>query len=168
MNLNSTSRAALLEEGSDARFRQMVYDLFTISNHMQSVRDHVASRIGVTSPQYGILMAIAEMQGEIGVSVKLLAAHLHVSGAFVTAETGKLLKLGFLEKRPNPNDRRGVRLTLSENGRRKTSQILPELCRINDIFFGELDKKKFEELSVMAADMIGPAKEAVRKTSTNK
>jgi len=164
MNLKTTSREDLLTQGSDVRFRQMVYDLFTISTHMQSVRDHVASRIGISGPQYSILMAVAEMQNDVGVSVKRVAEHLHVSGAFVTAETGKLLKLGYLEKRPNPEDRRGVRLTLSARGVEVTRLILPELCRINDIFFGGLDKNAFEVLSDIAADMIAPAEEALRKT----
>jgi MarR family transcriptional regulator, organic hydroperoxide resistance regulator len=165
MNLKTTSREDLLAQGSDARFRQMVYDLFTISTHMQSVRNHMASRIGISGPQYSILMAIAEMQNEIGVSVKRVAEHLHVSGAFVTAEAGKMLKLGYLEKRPNPEDRRGVRLTLSAKGTEETGLILPELCSINDVFFGGLDKNDFEGLADIAANMIAPAEEALRKTT---
>ena len=165
MNLKTTSREELLVGGSDAKFRQMVYDLFTISTHMQSVRDHVAVRVGVTGPQYSILLAIAEMQDNVGVGVKRVADHLHVSGAFVTAETGKLLKLGYLVKRPNPEDRRRVRLTLSAKGRHETDQVLAELCRINDIFFGDLDKKAFDKLSEIAASMIDSAKEALRNTT---
>jgi MarR family transcriptional regulator, organic hydroperoxide resistance regulator len=165
MNLNTTSREDLLTQGSDARFRQMVYDLFTISTHMQSVRDHVASRIGISGPQYSILMAIAEMQNDVGVSVKRVAEHLHVSGAFVTVESGKLLKLGYLEKRPNPEDRRGVRLTLSAKGAEETRLVLPELCQINDVFFGGLGKNAFEVLADIAAGMITPAEEALRKTT---
>ncbi len=165
MNLKTASREDLLDGGSDARFRQMVYDLFTISTHMQSVRDYVAGRMGVSGPQCSILMAIAEMQGEVGVGVKRVADHLHVSGAFVTAETGKLLKQGYLVKRLNPEDRRRVRLTLSAKGRQETDQMLPELCRLNDIFFGKLDKSSFERLSDIAASMIEPAKAAVLNTS---
>ena len=160
MKLKSTNRAELLEEGSDARFRQLVYDLFTISTHMQSVRDHVAGRIGVTGPQYSILLAIAEMGNDVGVSVKRVAEHLHVSGAFVTAETGKLIKTGFLNKQPDPDDGRAVRLTLSEQGLVEIERVLPELREINDIFFGGLNKSDFEDLSAIIAGMIGRAEHA--------
>ena len=110
-------------------------------------------------------MTIAEMQGDIGVSVKHIAEHLHVSGAFVTAETGKLVKLGYLEKRRNPEDRRGVRLTLSAQGQQQIDHVLPDLCRINDTFFGDLGQDEFGKLSEIATSMVGPAEKAVRNTS---
>jgi len=165
MQFKTTNREELLEAGSDARFRQLVYDLFTLSTHMQNLRDHVAGLIGVTGPQYSIIMKIAEMQGDIGVSVKHIAEHLHVSGAFVTAETGKLVKLGYLEKRRNPEDRRGVRLTLSAQGQQQIDHVLPDLCRINDTFFGDLGQDEFGKLSEIATSMVGPAEKAVRNTS---
>ena len=87
-------RPELLRDGSDLAFRQMVSDLFTISARMQTVRDAVAERLGVSGPQSGILLAIWELQGGDGVGVKRIAGHLHVSGAFVTAETGRLARGG--------------------------------------------------------------------------
>jgi len=167
MKLKSTNRHELLEEGSDARFRQLVYDLFTISTHMQSVRDHVAERIGVSGPQYSILLAIAEMGNDVGVSVKRVAAHLHVSGAFVTAETGKLIKAGYLNKQQDPNDRRAVRLTLSANGLAEIERVLPELREINDTFFGGLSKSDFEDMSAIIAGMIEGAEHATKNTNSD-
>jgi DNA-binding MarR family transcriptional regulator len=167
MQFQTTNRAELLEQGSDARFRQLVYDLFTLSTHMQNVRDHIAGHIGVSGPQYSIIMAIAEMQGDIAVSVKRIAEHLHVSGAFVTAETGKLNKAGFLDKNQNPEDRRGVRLTLSLKGLQEIEKILPELNRINEVFFGNLSQQEFLALSSIAASMIKPAQQAIKNTATD-
>jgi len=51
-------------------------------------------------------MSVNHLEHRGEVSVGMIAGHLHVSGAFVTSETGKLLKLGFLTKRPDPKDRR--------------------------------------------------------------
>ncbi len=167
MKLKSTNRDELLEAGSDVRFRQLVYDLFTISTHMQSVRDHVAERIGVTGPQYSILLAIAEMGNDVGVSVKRVAEHLHVSGAFVTAETGKLIKTGYLNKQQDQDDRRAVRLTLSTKGLTEIERVLPELREINDTFFGSLNKPEFEDLSTIIAGMIGGAERATENTNSD-
>tara|TARA_B100000315_G_scaffold250997_1_gene284889 strand:- start:1197 stop:1700 length:504 start_codon:yes stop_codon:yes gene_type:complete len=166
MKLKSTNRAELLEGGSDARFRQLVYDLFTISTHMQSVRDHIAGRIGVTGPQYSILLAIAEMGNDVGVGVKRVAEHLHVSGAFVTAETGKLIKAGYLNKQQDSDDRRAVRLTLSTKGRREIEVVLPELRQVNDVFFSGLNKSEFEALSDIIAGMIDGAEQATENATS--
>ena len=158
----TTDRSALLVDESDEQFRQLVYDLFTIANHMQTVREGMANRIGVTGPQYSILMAIAEMHDKGGVGVKSVADHLHVTGAFVTSETGKLIKQGLLQKRSAPRDRRRVLLTLTEKGQEAFDAILPELSRINDVFFSSLDKTTFRQLSGTIESMVPYAQAATK------
>src|SRR5215471_21367828 len=61
--------AALLEKGSDRRFRTLVNDLLTIASRMEIVRAHLAARIGISGPQYSILVAVGYLQGEHGVAV---------------------------------------------------------------------------------------------------
>jgi DNA-binding MarR family transcriptional regulator len=100
--LATVSRSALLERGGDRRFRQLVYDLLTISVRMETVRTHLAQRIGITGPQYSVLAAIAQFQGVDGVSVGKVAEVLHVSSAFITAETRQLERLGLIMKAINP------------------------------------------------------------------
>jgi len=151
----TVGRPELLRGGSDLAFRQMVSDLFTISARMQMVRDAVAERMGVSGPQSGILLAIWELQGDGGVGVKRIADHLHVSGAFVTAETGRLARAGIIEKRPNPADRRRVLLSLTATGRAALRNVVPELRRINDLFFGSLDGADFDALRTLAGKLVG-------------
>ena len=67
------SHAALLDRGSDKRFRQLVYDLLTLSVRMEMVREHLGRQMGITGPQYCVLVAVAHLQGEAGVSVGALA-----------------------------------------------------------------------------------------------
>lgn len=157
----TVSRAALLDRGSDRRFRQLVYDLLTIAARMTMVREYLGRRIGISGPQYSIVMAVAQLQGECGVSVGAVAACLHVTSAFVAAETGKLVKLGLLLKRLNPEDRRGVLLSLSPAGRRRIDQLSPEIGAINDLFFGTLNRSAFDALSAAAAAMVGSSRKAV-------
>lgn len=158
----TTDREALLVDGSDDLFRQLVYDLFTIANHMQTVREGIAGQIGVTGPQYSILMAIAEMQEKGGAGVKSVAKHLHVSGAFVTSETGKLIKRGLLLKKRDLDDGRRVLLTLTKNGQAIIEKILPELSRINDVFFSSLDETSFIQLARQIENMVPYAQAATK------
>ena len=48
----TVSRPALLEKGSDDRFRRLVYDLLTIASRMTTVREHLGGRMGISAPQY--------------------------------------------------------------------------------------------------------------------
>ena len=86
----TASQAALLENGSDDRFRRLVYDLLTIANRMTTVREHLGARMGISAPQYSLLMAVGQFQGARGVGVTAIAKVLHVSSAFVATESNKL------------------------------------------------------------------------------
>ena len=123
----TVSRDALLDGGSDRRFRSLVSDLFTISARMEIVREHLARRLGITGPQYSLIVAVAHLQGQAGISVGSMAQSLHVSSAFVASETGKLVRRGFLLKRINPLDRRGVLLSIAPAGRLKLDRISEEI-----------------------------------------
>ncbi|HUT48858.1 MAG TPA: MarR family winged helix-turn-helix transcriptional regulator [Alphaproteobacteria bacterium] len=150
----TVSQGALLSGGSDARFRQMVYDLFTVSVRMETVRDALAKDLGVSGPQYSILMAIARLAGTGGVPVGQVADQLHVTGAFVTVETGKLVRAKLVEKSPNPKDGRSVLLRLSERGAKRLERLAPKVCAVNDRFFGVLDRADFETLARIASALV--------------
>jgi DNA-binding MarR family transcriptional regulator len=158
----TVSRDPLLENGSDRRFRQLVYDLLTIAVRMEAVRDHHAARMGITAAQYSVMMAIAQFQGRSGVGVGALAKTLHVSSAFIASETGKLARLGLVTKRPNPSDGRGVLLSLTQAGRQRIARVSPDIRAVNDMFFAELDRGTFQALSVGAASLVRGSQKAVQ------
>jgi DNA-binding MarR family transcriptional regulator len=159
---NTVSHAALLERGSDRRFRHLVHDLLTIATRMDLVRAYLGRQIGLSGPQYSLLIAIAHVQGERGVSVGSVASALHVTSAYITAESGKLLQRGLLGKRSNPSDRRSVLLTLSPRGRAAIDGLNAKIRAVNDQFFGDLDRGSFLDLSGAAAQLIIGSDRALR------
>ena len=159
---STISREALLDGESDQRFRALVHDLLTIAARMEAVRDHHGRRMGISGPQYSVLMAVAHLQRDSGVSVGTVAQALHVSSAFVAAETGKLARRRLLLKQPNLQDRRGVLLSLAPAGRLAIDRSTAEIRSINDIFFGELDTKTFVTLCNAAAALVEGSRKSVR------
>jgi DNA-binding MarR family transcriptional regulator len=159
----TVSRAALLDNGSDERFRRLVYDLFTIAARMETVREHLARRIGITAPQYSVVMAIAQLQGRSGVSVGALAKVLHVSSAFIASETGKLARQGLVTKRQNPKDRRGVLLGLTRAARHRIARLTPEIRAVNDLFFGPLNRAGFEGLAAASASLVNSSHRVMQR-----
>jgi MarR family transcriptional regulator, organic hydroperoxide resistance regulator len=158
----TVSRRALLESGSDRRFRTLVHDLLTISTRMEMVRGHLGARLGVSGPQYSLLVAIARLQGEDGTSVSAVATALHVSSAFVASETGKLAQRGLISKRANPRDRRVVLLRIAPAGRIEIGRIGAEIRAINDLFFGALDNKAFAALSAAVGSLVLSSAKAIQ------
>jgi DNA-binding MarR family transcriptional regulator len=158
----TVSRAALLNAGSDHRFRVMVADLLTISTRMELVREHLGVRMGISGPQYSLMVAVAHLQGEKGISVGALAQALHVSSAFVASEAGKLAGRKLLLKRTNPLDRRGVLLSVAPAGRLAIDRVSAEIRAVNDLFFGALDMDSFAALSAAAGALVESSDKAVR------
>jgi DNA-binding MarR family transcriptional regulator len=158
----TTARAELMTDGTGERFRHLVNDLLTIAVRMDAVRERFAQLVGVTPPQYTILVTIAQLEGAGGAAtVRALAEHTHVSGAFVTAETGKLARLGLLAKRPNPADGRSVLVALTPRARKALAAALPHIRAVNDVFFGPLGADDFERLALTAARIVAASPAAV-------
>jgi MarR family transcriptional regulator, organic hydroperoxide resistance regulator len=162
----TVSRRALLDAGSDRRFRTLLHDLFTIAARLELVREHLGRRLGISGPQYTVLAAVAHLQGEHGTSVSAVARALHVSSAFVATETGKLAQRGLLDKRTNPHDRRGVLVSLSRLGRSQIRCIGAEIRSVNDLFFGGLDGKAFTALSAAASALVTGSRKAIALVGT--
>jgi DNA-binding MarR family transcriptional regulator len=158
----TTSRAPLLKGGSDHRFRVLVADLFTIATRMEMVREHFGRRMGISGPQYSIVVAVAHLQGRNGISVGTLAQALHVSSAFIATEGGKLVRRRLLLKRVNPLDRRGVLLSVAPAGRLAVDRVSAEIRAVNDLFFGALDASSFAALSAAAGALVESSAKAVR------
>jgi DNA-binding MarR family transcriptional regulator len=137
------TRRALLVEGSDVDFRRLIYRLLLVEDRLRRARDFLARRIGLTGPQYTLLITVAYLQGASGIPVRSLAKNLRVTSAFITSESQRLLQRGLLSKRPNPHDSRSTLISVSAAGRRRIERLVPELRTINNAFFGHVSASSF-------------------------
>ena len=129
----TTSREVLLVNGSDHAFRQLVHTLLAFLARHDTVREGHATAIGLSAIEYTILISVKSLGAEGQVSVRELAAHLHLSGAFVTTVSNKLQQMGLLDKLTDPADRRRLRLTVTEQGDELLARLAPIQRQINDV-----------------------------------
>lgn len=147
----SVSRPEVLENGSDERFRKLIYDLFVTAGRFDEVREGFGRAIGVSGPQYFILVAIARSHAEGGVGVRGLADYLGVAASHVTVEVGKLVSRGLVQKQPHPEDGRRVQITLTTAGVAAMEELAPLRQDINNILFDGMTADEFQELSRLMA-----------------
>lgn len=157
----TVSRHALLERGSDRRFRMLVHDLFTIAGRMNAVRDHLGRQLGITGPQYSLLVAVAQLQETDGVSVGRVADMLRVSSAFVASQSGVLVGRSLLVKQPSSRDRRSMLLSLTPAAAVRIKSLASEIRSVNDSFFAALDRRAFDALATAAAAIVQSSAKAV-------
>lgn len=150
----TVSAPNLLVEGRDGAFRELIGGLVRMAEHLIAVRKHLAKRLGVTGPQFGVLLAIAQLQGDDGVKVSKVAEHLDVTAAFVTTEVGKLARRGLVSKQASLRDRRAVLLRLTEAGHDLIERFAPDLRAINDEIFGSLTRDEFATMRSVVRRLI--------------
>jgi DNA-binding MarR family transcriptional regulator len=160
------SRPELLINGSDRHFRRLVHGLFGFLARHEAVRSGHAARIGLVGIEYTVLISIRHLAvEETDVGVNRVAGHLFLSGAFVTTVTNKLLKRGLIHKLPDPNDRRRVRLEVSDKGNALLAELAPVQRQVNDVQFGCLSTAEFLHLLDMTERLIDSGDRAIRLQS---
>lgn len=157
----TVAKPELLDDGSDARFRDLLYDLFAFGSRLQDARARFASYIGLTPSQYLILIATSRAVPDSEIGVAQVAERLHLSGAFVTIEVNKLVKNGLITKRPHDSDGRRVNLSVTVLGFDKLERLAKLQRPVNDALFATLDRSKFETLCDIMRQLARGANQAV-------
>lgn len=156
----TVSRPALLDEGDDARFRDLLYSIFAFSSRLQAVRSRFGAFIGLSPTQYMVLIAVAQHAGDRP-GIAQIAEHLHLSGAFVTIEVNKLVKAGLVEKAAHGADKRRVILEASPEGLERLSRLAAFQRPVNDALFASLDAKDFATLHRLMGRLLVDADSAI-------
>jgi len=143
----TVSLPELLVGGSDLRFRELIADLFAAAAGMLALRRALAASVGLSAAEYAILLATWHLQKKGSVGINTLAGQLHVAAANVTAEVGKLVKKGILDKQPHPQDTRAVLIQLTTKGNAILGELSPLLRRINDRLFSGVSADGIEAVA---------------------
>lgn len=160
--LPQTVTLKILKTGaSNHAFRKLLYDFFTVSSRMEEVRSYTGSKLRVSGPQFTLLVAVAELEEENGVSVGRVGEYLHVTGTYITIESGKLRKRGYLTKQTSSLDRRVTLLSLTAKGVDALKRIAPELQKINDTFFDLGSRAEFHLLCRMLDRLVGNSQRTI-------
>jgi DNA-binding MarR family transcriptional regulator len=154
----TVSRPALMVEGSDGEFRQLIHDLIAYGHRLDACRDAFAAIIGVSGAQYEILMLVSRTDG---LAVGEVAARLHRSGAFITIEANKLVERGILDKAADPADGRRVILRKNRRSLQLLERLAPYQVRVNDVLFDKLDARRFRQLRALAGELVASGDRAV-------
>lgn len=150
----TVTRDELLIDGADHSFRAMVHAALAFSVRLTAIRDGYAEIVGLSGPQYTILVSLQHLQDMGDVGVKLLADHLSLSGTFVTTETRKLEEAGFVTKAKATGDRRRVSLRTTAAGEGLLRGLSTVQQQVNNVHFGSLSREEFTMLCKVMPELV--------------
>ena len=117
--------------------------LFQHTNRLfQELRRRLASRHGLEQAQPRIMRILAH---EPGISQRELSERLAITPASTTAQVQKMEFQGLIERRPDPDDQRALRLYLSDKGREIDRNMVAGLDALDATFLEGLSPEEIQE-----------------------
>ena len=119
----------------------------SINVHLEELRYFWAKTLGISGPQWMILMALADMDQDEGVPVNVVSKKLHVDSSFITTQSKLLEKKGFLRRKTSTEDARIVQMSLTDKTYKHLAGLAAQQEALNDFIFAELDDAQLGELT---------------------
>lgn len=151
---SSSSKVTTLKErasdpekhSGDVRHRQdlkLGYLIHDVSRLRRKAFDEIVKPLGVTRAQWWIIAHLARHDGMVQTQ---LAQMLDVGKASLGALLDRLETTGFIERRPEPNDRRAKRVFLTKNSFQLLEQLLAAESAFNAAILTGLTETDRSEL----------------------
>jgi DNA-binding MarR family transcriptional regulator len=157
----TVGKSELITAGSDREFRVFLHAFMVFARRLEGVRGHLAQAIGVSATQYEILSHLREHTAAGGLTVNEAAERLHCTGAFVTTESGKLVRMGLVTRNRDASDARRVRLTLSSLCERRFREIASLHRQLNDTLFASVTARQFQMLRELFPKLVDDGDRAI-------
>lgn len=131
----------------DRAIREFIWNVVEIHSQLEEIHKSWADLLGLTEPQWLILMAIDELDQGRGVSGISVASKLRIHPAFVTNQTKKLETMGFLTREPSPDDARFVQMSLTQKALAEISKLSTKREALNSALSEGLDEASLDYLN---------------------
>jgi MarR family transcriptional regulator, organic hydroperoxide resistance regulator len=147
--------------------RRLLWDIASINIHLDEIRDFWAKALGISSPQWMILMALADLDRGQGVPVKDVSTMLHVDPSFVTTQSKILEKNGFMRRIASKDDARVVLMSLSDKASKQISNLSVRQELLNQFIFAEFDACALKDVTDQLASLRKRLEKATLKLSAD-
>ena len=109
-------------------------------------------------------MALFRYPGPQGARPSQLAVRLQMSKQALNYLLGDLERLGYLERQPDPDDKRSKRIALTQRGLATISVVRAAVAEMETAWSHQLGPKRFHELRAALIELNQPAEQQARPT----
>ena len=133
--------------------RRFTWAIAAISAHLEELRYFWAKKLGISGPQWMIIMALADMDQSDGVPVNAVSKKLRVDSSFVTTQSKLLEKKGFVRRKSSSEDARIVQMSLTDKTYKHLADLAAQQEALNEFIFAEFDSRALEEFTDKLASL---------------
>lgn len=145
--------------------RRFAWEIASINVHLQELRHFWAKTLGISGPQWMILMALADLDKGDGVPVNAVSKMLHVDSSFVTTQSKMLEKKGFMRRKTSEDDARVVQMSLTDKSYKHIANLAAQQEALNEFIFAELSDSQLTEFNGKLASLKNQFEKACLKVA---
>jgi MarR family transcriptional regulator, organic hydroperoxide resistance regulator len=127
--------------------RRFSWEIASIGAYLEELRHFWAKTLGISGPQWMIIVALADHDQGDGVAVNVVSKMLHVDPSFVTTQSKLLEKKGFVRRKTAVEDARIVKMSLTDKTSKHLANLASQQETLNQFIFAELDDGALVELT---------------------
>lgn len=120
-----------------------------LARHLDRARRDVFRRSDLETWEWDVLAALRRAGDPYQLSPKQLLHETFVSSGTMTNRIDRLVERGFVTREADPDDRRGVLVTLTEDGRMRTDAAITRLVDIEAELLRPLPRGERERLATL-------------------
>jgi DNA-binding MarR family transcriptional regulator len=109
---------------------------------------------GLGGASFGVLVTLARIEDEGGVSQRRLMDELGLTSGTISVRMDRLVEQGLVERRPDPESRRNTLITLTERGRELFERVVPAHLANERRLLAALDDDEREELAALLRKLL--------------
>lgn len=111
-----------------------------------SFMNDALSKWGLSRPSFDVLAALRRAGPPFNLTPKELSESLMLSGAGMTSRLDRLENLNLIARLPEPNDRRSLKIQLTDRGVRLVDEVVPGIVAAQWNIASRLGASKTEEM----------------------
>jgi DNA-binding MarR family transcriptional regulator len=127
--------------------RRFSWEIASIGAHLEELRHFWAKTLGISGPQWMIIVALADHDKGDGVAVNVVSKLLHVDPSFVTTQSKLLEKKGFVRRKTSDEDARIVKMSLTDKTSKHLANLASQQEALNEFIFVEFGDRELADLT---------------------
>lgn len=131
----------------DRAVSDFIWNIVEVHSQLEGIHKSWAQMLGITEPQWLILMAIDELDQGRGVSGTAVANKLRIDPAYVTNQTKRLEKMDLLARVTSREDARFLQMSLTQKARSEITKLSIKRQALHSTMLGGLDEESLHYLN---------------------
>ncbi|WP_404869547.1 MarR family winged helix-turn-helix transcriptional regulator [Kitasatospora griseola] len=125
-----------------------------VSRAVGDLMEQAYAPFGIGNGEFDVLATLRRSGEPFSLSPRELTATLMLTTGGMTGRLDKLERAGLVTRSPDPNDRRGLRITLTDLGRETVDRAVAAGTAVQQLIIDRLGEQRLSELNTLLRDLL--------------